>query len=115
LVSLRGINPNLDKVKVIIDIPLPRTTKENKYFLGKLGYLRRFIVDFFFKDKPLIELLKNGVPFYWSSHANYAFEQMKEALKSTPILLPMSFDKPFILYTYTIDHYLGSILDQKDD
>eukprot|EP01018_Ginkgo_biloba_P005516 Gb_15363 [translate_table: standard] len=115
LVSIRGIEPDLDKVKAIIEMPPPRTQKQIKSFLGKLGYLRRFIADFAFKAKPLTELLKTDVPFYWSPQANLAFEQMKEALTFAPILMPPSFDKPFILYTSATNCSLGCMLAQKDD
>ena len=43
MISERGIEVDLDKIKTILDIPVPGTEKEIRGFLGWLQYISRFI------------------------------------------------------------------------
>jgi hypothetical protein len=47
-ISSQGIQVDPSKIKVIKDIPTPKTQTELRSFLGHAGYYRRFI-NFFFK------------------------------------------------------------------
>ena len=40
MVSERGIEVNPNKIKAILNMPVPRTEKEIKGFLGRLQYIR---------------------------------------------------------------------------
>lgn len=73
------------------------------------------MANFAINAKPLTNLLKKGALFVWSLKAHEAFEELKRALASTLILVPLLFDQPFILYTSTIDESLGAMLAQEDD
>ena len=43
IVSQKGIEVDLDKVRAIIEMPIPSTEKEVRRFMGKLNYIARFI------------------------------------------------------------------------
>ena len=43
MVSERGIEADLDKIRSILDMLAPTTEREIKGFLGRLQYIRRFI------------------------------------------------------------------------
>ena len=43
MVSQRGIEVDLDKIKAIVEIKPPRTEKEIRGFLGRIQYISRFI------------------------------------------------------------------------
>ena len=43
MVSSRGIEVDLIKIKAILQMPLPKTEKEIRGFLGRLKYISRFI------------------------------------------------------------------------
>ena len=45
MVSDRGIEVEPDKIKAILDMPVPRTEKEIRGFLGRLQYISRFMPD----------------------------------------------------------------------
>lgn len=45
IITPKGVKPNPDKVKKILEWNLPKTTKEIKQFLGLTGYYRKFIKD----------------------------------------------------------------------
>ena len=43
MVNERGIKANPNKIRVILDMPTPRTEREIRGFLGRLQYISRFI------------------------------------------------------------------------
>ena len=43
MVSQRGIEVDLEKIKAIVEIKPPRTEKEIRGFLGRIQYISRFI------------------------------------------------------------------------
>ena len=43
MVSERGIETDLDKIRAILDMPVPRIEREIRGFLGRLQYINRFI------------------------------------------------------------------------
>lgn len=64
--------------------------------------------------KPLTDMLKKGKIFVWTSSANQAFEVLKTALTSAPILTLPNFDKPFVAETDASDKGIGTVLQQDD-
>ena len=43
MVSERGIEVDPDKIRAILDMPVPRTEREVRGFLGRFHYISRFI------------------------------------------------------------------------
>ena len=64
MVSEQGIEVDLDKIRAILDMPVPRTEREVRGFLGRLQYISRFIArltDTFFvpsKFSTYLDFLK---------------------------------------------------------
>ena len=79
------------------------------------GYYRRFVKDFAKIANPLHMLLQKDVKFKWGDAQENAFQTLKHALLSPPILAFPNFDKPFILYTDASTEAIGYLLGQKDD
>ena len=57
VVSKRGIEIDLDKVRVIKDLPPPRTQKEVRSFMGRLNYIARFISQMTANCDPIFKML----------------------------------------------------------
>ena len=53
------------KVDVIRAMPVPKTVKEIRGFIGAIGYYRRFIPAFSRLAGPLISLTKKCARFRW--------------------------------------------------
>ena len=75
-----------EKLDSIKKMPAPTTPKEIKQFLGLVGYYRKFIPRFVDIARPMINLTKEDIPFEWTMQCQAAFEMLKEAIITSPIL-----------------------------
>ena len=101
LITQRGIEVDLSKIKAILEMPPPRTEKEVRGFLGKVKFIRRFISKLTLTCEPLFGLLKKGKKFQWDGRCQAAFEQaafkqIKEYLQNPPVLSPPEPGRPLI-------------------
>lgn len=108
----KGLQPNDDKIKAVLNFPLPTTTTQIKSFLGLIGYYRRFIKDFAKVTQPLTECLKKRNRINIDKKYIDAFEKCKELLTTAPLLQYPDFEKPFILTTDASAVALGAVLSQ---
>ncbi|CAM8890497.1 unnamed protein product [Rhodiola kirilowii] len=115
LVSRRGVEVDKAKVQVIEQLPPPKNQKGVKSFLGHAGLYRRFIKDFSKIAKPLTHLLCNDVEFNFDEGCLEAFEKLKKALVSAPIVQPPNWDLPFELMCDASDFAIGAVLGQRVD
>ena len=86
LVSKRGIEVDRAKIELISQLPIPRSVKDIRSFLGHFGFYRRFIQGFSAITKPLCALLQNATEFVWSDKCQSAFETLKKHLTVAPIM-----------------------------
>lgn len=111
-----GIKPDPEKIEPILSYPAPKSVKEVRRLMGMVGWYRRFIKDFSTLTAPITELLKqNQMRFSWSDAANDAFERLKRALVSTPILATPDYTLPFVVQTDASDVGIGAVLTQVID
>ena len=85
-----------DKVAAVAAWPPPRSPRALRGFLGLAGYYRKFIRDFGLIVTPLTRLLRRDA-FAWDDEATAAFEALKEALTTGPVLQMPDFTRPFII------------------
>ena len=88
MVSEEGIHVDPSKIKAIENWMTPRTPTEIRQFLGLVGYYRRFIQNFSKIEKILTTLTQKGVTFNCEEKQETAFQTLKRALCSAPILSP---------------------------
>ena len=62
-----------------------------------------------------MHLLKQDTPFVWDETAQLAFEALKKALLSAPLLRPPDYSRDFILYLVASESTIGVVLVQEDD
>ncbi|XP_045479182.1 uncharacterized protein LOC123684075 [Harmonia axyridis] len=111
-ISASGVQPDPKKIETIKNIPIPKTAKEIKSFLGLIGYYRKFIENFSAIAKPLTNLLKKNQKFEWTNKCQKSFDQFKELLSKEPILQFPNFSETFILTTDASNDAIGAILSQ---
>ena len=79
------------------------------------SFYRRFIKGFSKIASPLHKLTKKDVKFEWTPNCEDAFQSLKAALTSPPVLRFPDTNKPFILTTDASTTALSYILRQKDE
>lgn len=114
IISDKGVQPNPDKIRAILEIKNPKNQKDIKSFLGLVGYYRKFIPNFAKLSKPLTSLLKKESKFNWTQECEQSFQTLKSALTNEPILQYPNFEKPFVLTTDASNIAIGSVLSQGD-
>ena len=111
LVSDRGIEIDPSKIiKVILEMPPPKSEKEIRSFLSRLQYISRFIAMLTSTCEPIFKLLRKNEPHTWNNEYQEAFELIKEYLLHPPIIVPPQHGKPLLLYLSIIGDAIGSML-----
>ena len=114
IVSEAGIHVDPSKIQTIENWKAPKTPTEIRQFLGLAGYYRRFIRNFSKIAKPLTSLTQKGVSFNWEDKQEEAFQQLKQALCSAPVLSLPEGNDDFIVYCDASNQGLGCVLMQRD-
>ncbi|KAK1694524.1 hypothetical protein QYE76_011221 [Lolium multiflorum] len=113
-ISERGIEVDRAKVEAIEKMPYPRDVKGIRSVLGHAGFYRRFIKDFSKISKPLTNLLQKDVPFVFDDDCKEAFETLKKALTTAPVVEP-DWNLPFEIMCDASDFAVGAVLGQRVD
>ncbi|KAK3763713.1 hypothetical protein RRG08_022747 [Elysia crispata] len=125
VISADGIATEAAKVKAVQDWKVPSTIRELRAFLGLASYYRKFIDGFAKIARPLhaITSAVNADPVsskrkhapiakFWNEDCQQAFNNLKSALCSAPILGYADFTKPFRLDIDASFDGLGAVLSQ---
>ena len=96
VISADGVAMDADKVAAVAAWPPPRSARGLRGFLGLAGYYRKFIWEFGLIAAPLTRLLRRDA-FAWDTEAEEAFQALKRALTTGPVLQMPDFDKLFMV------------------
>ena len=108
------------KCEAIMNMAKPDTVGVLKSLLGAAGYLSKYVPDYAALVEPLREMDCNGrgaqydITHEWTPRRVKAFEGLKAALCSAPVLAPPDFDKQWIVLTDCSGTTMGAVLAQKD-
>ena len=75
------------------------------------GYYRRLVKRYGAIAKPLTNLLKKD-SFHWGEGSETAFQELKKAMISTPVLEVPDFTQPFIIETDACYDGMGAVIMQ---
>ena len=133
----KGISANPEKAEKVKTWPVPKNIKEVQSFLGLASYYRRFIDKFAEKARCLHKLVgptsnkhrkarakkekdnsTTVIPtepriFEWTTKHQEAFDALKEALSTAPVLGYPDFSREFILEIDASLNGLGDVLSQQ--
>ncbi|MBV2113414.1 MAG: DDE-type integrase/transposase/recombinase [Candidatus Thiodiazotropha sp. (ex Ctena orbiculata)] len=111
VVSSNQLKMAAKDITTVADWPVPKSSKDVEKFLGLANYHRSFIKNFAELARVLYALTGKN-KFKWGNEEEEAFEALKKALTSPPVLgLPNSRD-PFLLDTDASDSAIGGELIQ---
>ncbi|KAJ9516475.1 hypothetical protein QJQ45_011175 [Haematococcus lacustris] len=118
IVGEHGIAVDPTKVKVVREWHVPRNLKDLQAFLGLANYFRRFIPNFSAIAAPLTDLTSKtaAAQFDWQKFGGAhlkAFNGLKDALCSAPVLALPDFTKPFVVCTDASLVGTGAVLLQE--
>ena len=111
------VKPEEVKTEAVKSFAIPQTKKDIRAFLGLSGYYRKFIRNYATIATSLTDLTKKSMPdtVTWTEDCQKAFNQLKEALASKPVLHNPDFKKEFILQKDASKTGIGYILSQHND
>ena len=113
VISKDGVAMDADKVAAVAagPQPQPRSARGLRGFLGLAGYYRKFIQGFGVIAAPLTRLLRRDA-FSWDEEAEAAFQALKGALTTGPVLQMLNFDELFMVDCNASGVGFGAVLHQ---
>ena len=118
-VSKQGVWPSNTNLKAIAECMPPQTYMEIQAFLGLMDHYRQFIKGFSWIAQPLNEHLaeegasRNSEQVWLSGNTLEAFQALKWACISSPVLAFADYTKDFLLKMDASKEGLGVVLSQK--
>lgn len=112
IITGEGVKTDPAKIETMLSWPVPKTLKALRGFLGLTGHYRRLFKNYGWISKPLTALLKKN-SFVWSSEADSAFEELKQAMTTAPVLALADFSKAFIVKTDACERSIRAVLMQE--
>ena len=113
IVCERGIRPDNTKIEAIKNAPHPTTAAEVRSFLGLANYCARYIPDYSTLTFPLRQLTKNNVKFQWEHRHEKAFQSLKDAITTAPVLAHYSLTAETKVVVDASPWAVGAVLLQK--
>ena len=108
----KSITMDPEKVTAIREWVHPNTVKGVRSFLGFANYYRRFIKDFARISAPLVRLTKKDAPFRWTEEEQTAFDRLKSAFLSQPVLQHFHPELHTVVETDASGYAIGGALSQ---
>jgi len=114
VISKDGVAMDADKVAVVAAWPQPQphSARGLRGFLGLAGYYQKFIQGFGVIAAPLTRLLRRDA-FSWDEEAEAAFQALKGALTTGPVLQMPNFDELFMVDCDASGVGFGAVLHQE--
>lgn len=111
-VSKNSISMDPSKVAGVKEWPKPTKVKHVQAFLGLTNFYRRFIKDFAKVARPLTILTCKDVQWKWEEQQEKAFQGLKDAFTTAPILQIPNDTARYRLETDSSDFATGAVLEQ---
>jgi len=110
VLSPSGLTMSDTKVKTIQEWPEPKKIKDIQSFLGFANFYRRFIFNYSDIVIPLTRLTRKDTPWNFDKNCRNAFNTLKKAFTSAPILTHWVLDAQLVMETDASDYALAAIL-----
>ena len=115
IIGREGIKMDSHKTDTVRDWPTPEKLHDVRSFLGFANFYRRFIRSYSEITRPLTLLTRKEVPWQWGPEQQQAFDRLKAAFTTGPILQRFDYDKDIIVETDASDYVSAGVLSQYGD
>ena len=112
-INAEGLQTSESKVSGIVKAPTPKNVSELRSFLGLVNYYHKFLPDLTTMLAPLYALLQKKTPWTWGKSQDDAFNQVKELLKSSRVLVHFDASLPLLLECDASPYGLGAVLSHR--
>ncbi|KAL2077680.1 hypothetical protein ACEWY4_027184 [Coilia grayii] len=113
IIDSSGLHKSPDKIRAIVDAPMPTDISQLRSFLGLINYYGRFVPNLSMLLHPLNALLHKGVKWEWSMKADEAFREAKEKLSSKSVLTHYNPSFPVILACDASPYGVGAVISHR--
>ena len=113
MVSQRGIEVNLEKIRAIMELEPSKTVKKVQSLNGKIAALNRFVSKVTEKCLPFFCTLRKS--FEWTDECQKAFKDLKKYLSSPPLLSPSKPGEELYLYLAISQAAVNATLVREED
>lgn len=110
VITPEGIKPNTEKIKAILEAPIPKNVSELKSFLGMIMFYSKFLKNLCVKLRPLYELLKKDKEWNWTSECQNSYDLCKRELCEDHILTHYDPRKKIVVTCDASDEGISGIL-----
>ena len=114
IVSESGLKPDDEKIRAILEMPVPESKEELQRLLGMVNYFAQFIPNQSTITGPLRQLLKKDVDWMWLHEHTSTVQELKQILSSKPVLNFFDSSKPVKLQVDASKSGRGACLMQDD-
>lgn len=109
-----GLKPDPVKVKAILSMKKPEDVAAVQRLMGMVKYLSKFLSDLSQICEPIRRLTHKDVPWFWTKEQDVAFDNIKEAVTTAPVLKYFDSSKPTEGSGDASSQGLGFVLTQED-
>lgn len=113
IINESGIKPDERNIEAIKKFPVPKKLVQLQSFLGMASYFRKFIRNFAKKAAPLHQLCRKDVEFIWNEMCQEAFEALKNALITAPVLAYPDYSKTFYISVDASNFAVGAYISNE--
>ncbi|KAM1100354.1 hypothetical protein ACFX2B_006762 [Malus domestica] len=115
MISQRGIEANPEKIKAILDMKEPVTSKDIQSLTGKVAALTRFISKATDRCAPFFKALKGSKKYItWTDEYTEAFKNLKDYMSKAHLLSKPEVGDTLIIYLSVSASAVSFVLIQKD-
>ena len=113
IISGDGIAVDPAKINKVVQWPLPQSKLDIQRFLGLTNYFRKIIPRYAEMVAPLTDLTKKATTWEWTPHCQQAWDDVKQALVTPPLLAFPDPQKPYQVITDASGIGIAAVLLQE--
>ena len=105
-----GFRQSEDRIAALLAIPMPRTPRELRRYLGATNFMRRFIPNYGVIAAPLIVLVNKDKKDLRSESALAAFRRLQQAVGNQISVCHLDYNLPLVVSTDASNMGVGATL-----